>query len=169
MISAPAEMAQALTSIMSVFQNLPEKLLHQVVLLLVDDADYDYKGYPEPLYHHTSGDILALSSVNSFFRRICFPLFFSYVKCRNLEELQELEHECIADSVFTGFIWSCKTVTNCSVYRILEVVIQMPYSKSIHPTVPRLVPCLRSLEWLDLHQIKIDIALLAAINAHAIL
>ncbi|KAJ7579661.1 hypothetical protein C8J56DRAFT_1058676 [Mycena floridula] len=137
--------------------NLPEELLHQVLFLLVDDSDYEYKRYPESLYHYASGDIFALSLVNSLFRRICFPLLFSYVKCRNLEELQELEHECIANSLFTGFI------------RILEVVIQIPYSESIRLTVLRLVPRLRSLAWLDLHDIQIDLALLATINAHATL
>ncbi|KAJ7579760.1 hypothetical protein C8J56DRAFT_1169612 [Mycena floridula] len=143
--------------------SLAEELLDQIILSILDDAhlEQEYTSYPTSLYHHVSSDLLALSQVNTVFRRICFPFLFCYVKCKTLGELEALEKECISQSAFTGFI------------RTLHVDIGQDIHDvpGLHGLITQLLPRLESLVWLALEQRLGDVcspdsALLRAIDAH---
>ncbi|KAJ7579733.1 hypothetical protein C8J56DRAFT_1169594 [Mycena floridula] len=140
--------------------SLAEELLHQIILYLMPTVREIPKPYPLLLYQHVSTDIISLSMVNHQFRRICFPLLFSYMECKNLETLGKLENECILKSPFTGFIrilyahvgWRNDEATKAMFQAILV----------------RSLPRLESLVWLDFDATATP-ALLAAINAHSTL
>ncbi|KAJ7599249.1 hypothetical protein C8J56DRAFT_916206 [Mycena floridula] len=133
---------------------LAEELLHRIVLFLVDE-DYDYKPFPNSMYHYISSDIVSLSLVSQQFRRICFPFLFSYVKCETVEEVEKLEKECLSKAAFTGCIRILQAdFTPCDASRAVLV---------------RLLPRLKSLVWLELGETEVDEAILIAINSHATL
>ncbi|KAJ7590507.1 hypothetical protein C8J56DRAFT_933079 [Mycena floridula] len=142
------------------FLGFPEEVLHQVVLFLVDDSDYEYLSYPKSLYHLASRAIIALSLVNHRCRRICLPLLFTYTKCRTLEELYDLERECMMSAAFTGCI------------RILEVALsrepQRPTAEILEESLLRLLPLLQSLVWVELrtNMIRGTPGLITAIHTH---
>ncbi|KAJ7593423.1 hypothetical protein C8J56DRAFT_497785 [Mycena floridula] len=131
--------------------DLPEELIQEIVPLLVDD---EYKSYPDSLHHTASKALCALSLTNRQFRRISLPSLFSYIRCTTLEELAQLEHECINKSGFTGFI------------RTLDVAFTTSEQAStLDSLLVRLLPRLDSLLWIELHQ-TITISLITAINDH---
>ncbi|KAJ7590546.1 hypothetical protein C8J56DRAFT_933184 [Mycena floridula] len=136
----------------------PEELLHQIVLFLVDDADYEHQAYPKSLYHHVSSDIFALSFVNHQFRRICRPFVFSYLRCESLEELEKLERECLSNSTFTSFI---------RILDIEELGQEEARSHTVHEALLRLLPRLNSLVWLEFGDVfRMTSALITAIQNH---
>ncbi|KAJ7593805.1 hypothetical protein C8J56DRAFT_421962 [Mycena floridula] len=129
----------------------PEELLHNIVLFLDDVEDHE-REYPKSLYRYVSRDIYMLSLVSHQFRRICFPLLFSYIKCTSLQELNRLENECLATVSFAGNV------------RTLEV--DAPELLDLD-TLIRLIHRLDSLVWLELGKTEMTPALLAAIDAHS--
>ncbi|KAJ7590543.1 hypothetical protein C8J56DRAFT_933181 [Mycena floridula] len=135
----------------------PEELVNRIVVFLLDDSDYQCYSYPASLYHHVSSDISMLSLVNHQFRRICFPFLFSYIECKDLEELSKLERECLSDSAFTGFV------------RILHVATYGPPAGNdtiTEESLLRLLPRLKSLVWLDLGYTELSATLVPAIEEH---
>ncbi|KAJ7579730.1 hypothetical protein C8J56DRAFT_1104611 [Mycena floridula] len=117
-----------------------------------------------------SSGIFSLSMANRQFRRICLPILFSRILCTTLEQLEELERECIVKSAFTGFI---KTL-------VVDVDIpglitsrqrRSPGFVSDNTSVrdsllARLLPLLDSLLWLEIREEGISESLLNAINVH---
>ncbi|KAJ7578580.1 hypothetical protein C8J56DRAFT_1170354 [Mycena floridula] len=61
---------------LTLLTNFPEEPLHQIVLSLVDDSDYEYRPYPKSLHHVST----------------------------SFEDLERLKNECIIQAAFTSFI-----------------------------------------------------------------
>ncbi|KAJ7578711.1 hypothetical protein C8J56DRAFT_968877 [Mycena floridula] len=132
----------------------PEEVLHHLVLLLVDDTDYEGRGYPRSIYNHASCDIVSLSLVDHQLRRICLPFLFSYLKCRSIAELENLESKCSIESVFARLV------------RTLNLAFRWDQIDPASGIILRLLPHLAGIRLLDLGGGTIDAALLAAINHH---
>ncbi|KAJ7675315.1 hypothetical protein B0H17DRAFT_1080950 [Mycena rosella] len=110
-------------------------------------------------YTHASPDLLCLSRVNQRFRRIFLPLIFSYFECKSLEELERLRVETLARS--NSAVIECIRILNLDGFEILS--FRRPVTSCI---LAQLLPLFRSLSHLDLQNLFIDTALMAAINSH---
>ncbi|KAJ7579866.1 hypothetical protein C8J56DRAFT_1169664, partial [Mycena floridula] len=139
---------------------LPEELLNTVLSLLVDTKDYEDRDYPYCLYNHASQHIRSLSLVNHKVRRISLPFLFHYVQCSSTEELLRFQDEFGSRPEFARCI------------RTLNVDFRQhsdEFSTQTCLVLTQLLVVLVNVQWIDVHDIQIDSAFLAAINARSTL
>ncbi|KAJ7579727.1 hypothetical protein C8J56DRAFT_1030246 [Mycena floridula] len=143
-----------------------EEIVH-----LVDDVEQ--MRYPDSPHHSASSDIFSLSMANRQFRRICLPILFSCISCRTLEELENLERECIVKSAFTGFIKTLVVdvdIPGLITARQRRIPGFVSDNTSVRDSLlTRLLPLLDSLLWLEIREEGISESLLNAINVHTTL
>ncbi|KAJ7579787.1 hypothetical protein C8J56DRAFT_963589, partial [Mycena floridula] len=131
-----------------------EELIRQLVLLLVDNTDYEDRGYPDSTYNHASRDIVSLSLINRQLRRICLPFLFSFIACTSLEDIVNLQQKCLGNLAFARLV------------RTLQFNVKLKKSGPASEIILLLLPHLNGLLWLDLPGMPINKALMVAINNH---
>ncbi|KAJ7571790.1 hypothetical protein C8J56DRAFT_907932 [Mycena floridula] len=126
---------------------LPEELLVVIVQCLAEIPDFR----PHFNDRNVSRHIRFLALVNKEFRRICFPLLFSYLKRKRFTDLEHLKDTCRE----IPELWPLyRTSADSFVTAVLGEIL------------PQILSSLTDLLRIDLHYHKIDSQLLAVINSH---
>ncbi|KAF8213845.1 hypothetical protein K438DRAFT_2008994, partial [Mycena galopus ATCC 62051] len=142
--------------------HLPAELLLVVIhLLRAADSVPSEKQCDQEKIAFSSCHLRSLLLVCKHLRRLCISPLFSSLKVTHTRRLRLLKGKCAAEPEFARFI------------RKLDLAyVHSPreYPYRYGPDIlPAFLPCLESLEWLELDAEQIDANLLAALNSHSTL
>ncbi|KAJ6581037.1 hypothetical protein B0H19DRAFT_491419 [Mycena capillaripes] len=155
---------------------LPVELLLLIVDSLCEANSIPSIGFGEeqkPISHSTHL-LHSLSLVCRQLRRLCLSRLFSRMKITHTEPLRLLQAKCVVDAEFAGLIRQLDLAHVDSPEEREEKKLygyDPEKKKNLYrygpDILPALLPCLKSLEWLDLHAKQIDAGLLEVLNSHS--
>ncbi|KAF8213858.1 hypothetical protein K438DRAFT_1802394 [Mycena galopus ATCC 62051] len=147
--------------------HLPTELLLIVIHLLCEgNAIPSAERCDEEKLAFSSRHLRSLSLVCKQLRQLCISPLFSRVKITRTHELRSLEAKCAVEPGFSRLI---RQLDLADVHSPEEHDEAVGPDGSYHygpDILPALLPCLESLEWLELGAEQIDAHLLATLDSH---